>query len=149
MTRLKETAHTSLSKGEAFAMVAEFENIDQWDPGVVRSVKRSPGDPGVGTVYDLELSYRGRSLEMAYTVTDYTPNDRIVLEGAGGVVKAVDVISFADDGDGTMVTYEAELTLTGLAKLLQPLMKGRLNAVGEAAGAGLRRWLSELERQRT
>ena len=148
MTRLLETAKTSLSPAEAFAAAGDFENIDQWDPGVVSAVKRTPGEVGVGTVYDLELTYRGRSLDMAYTVTELVKDEKIVLEGTGGVVHAIDVISFEPDGEGTLVTYQADLTLTGIARFFQPLLNGRLGAVGEAAGNGLRSWLRELQAHR-
>ena len=148
MTRLSETASTSLSPAEAFAAVGDFENIDQWDPGVTSSVKRTPGEVGVGTVYDLELTYRDRALQMSYTVTELIDGERIVLEGTGGVVHAIDVISFEPNDGGTLVTYQADLTLTGIARIFQPLLNGRLAAVGEAAGHGLRTWLRELELHR-
>ena len=147
MTFLKETATTSLSPEEAFAHVGDFANIDQWDPGVVRSVKNTAGEVSVGTVYDLVLDYRGRELEMQYEVTAYEPAKRIVLVGTGGPVHAVDTISFEPNGHGTLVTYEADLRLRGIASIIQPLMKSRFDAVGEAAGEGLRDWLRELENQ--
>ncbi len=147
MTRLIETATTSISQADAFNHVAEFENIDQWDPGVTQSVKTTPGATGVGTAYDLDLDYRGRALKMTYTVTEWEPNHRVVLVGVGGPVKAIDTITFVSGDDGTIVTYQADLSLRGIAKIVQPLMGSRLNAVGEAAGEGLRTWLAELERQ--
>ncbi len=147
MTRLIETATTSLSQEDAFRHVAEFENIDQWDPGVADSVKATPGETGVGTAYDLDLLYRGRSLKMTYTVTEWVPNERVVLKGVGGPVEAIDTISFEAGAEGTIVTYQADLSLRGIAKIVQPLMGSRLAAVGEAAGEGLRTWLAELERQ--
>lgn len=147
MTKLTETATTSLSQEETFARVAEFENIYLWDPGVVRSTKLSLGDTGVGTIYDLVLSYGGREMSMQYIVTEYEPHHRITLEGSGGVVEAVDTITFAADGDATRVTYQADLRLVGLARLAQPFMNARFNAIGEAAGDGLRRWLADLELQ--
>ena len=60
-------------------------------------------------------------------------------------VKAIDVIEFVDQADGTLITYTADLYLTGLARLAEPFMKGRFAEIGEQAGIGLRRWLSELE----
>jgi carbon monoxide dehydrogenase subunit G len=145
MTKLVETATTSLQQDEAFAHVAEFENIEEWDPGVVSATKLSLGETRVGTIYDLVLSYGGRTLSMQYIVTEYDPHRRITLEGSGGVVAAVDTITFASEGDSTTVAYEADLRLTGLARLFQPFMGGRFAAIGTAAGDGLRRWLAELE----
>lgn len=148
MTRLLETARTSLTPSEAYAAVGDFENVAQWDPGVARAAKRTSGPVEVGTIYDLELTYRDRSLEMSYTVTELVPDEKIVLEGTGGVIHAVDVISFAPDGQGTLVTYQADLTLKGIARMFQPLLRNRLAAVGVAAGNGLRSWLRKLESQR-
>lgn len=145
MTRLVETAFTSLDPAAAFAKVAEFANIEQWDPGVTRSVKVSPGPTDVGTSYALELEYGGRKLDMTYTVTEYRPNERVVLRSHGGRVEAVDTITFGANGAGTLVTYEADLQLTGMGRLVQPLLKNRLEAIGRAAGDGLREWLAGLE----
>jgi hypothetical protein len=145
MTRLVETALTSLDQASAFGEVAEFANIEQWDPGVIRSVKQTPGPTDVGTSYALELEYAGRKLDMTYTVTEYRPHDRIVLRSHGGRVEAVDTITFQPNGSGTVVTYEADLQLTGVGRLAQPFMKRRFEAIGRAAGDGLRRWLAELE----
>lgn len=145
MTHLSEIAVTSLDTSSAFAKVAEFANIEQWDPGVVRSVKRTPGPTDVGTSYELELEYAGRKLDMTYTVTEYLPNERIVLRSRGGRVEAVDTITFAPNGGGTVVTYEADLQLRGAGRLVQPFMSRRFEAIGRAAGDGLREWLAELE----
>ena len=147
MTRLKETATTSLAPAEAFAHVGDFANVDQWDPGVTHAEKTTPGDVSVGTVYDLVLDYRGRAMNMQYEVTAYEPTSRVVLVGTGGPVKAIDTISFEPDGDGTLVTYEADLQLRGIARIIQPLMKSRFEAIGNAGGEGLRKWLRELENQ--
>ncbi len=149
MTKLMEQATTSLSQREAFEKVAAFENIDLWDPGVIESTKRGDEETGVGTAFDLQLSYGGRKLEMTYTITEWEPNNKVVLEGTGGVVYAIDTISFEPFGDGTVVTYEADLRLTGFARLFQPFMKSRFDALGKAAGDGLRSWLKELDRQRS
>lgn len=145
MTRLVETATTSLDQATAFASVAEFANIEKWDPGVARSVKLTPGATRVGTDYALVLNYNGRAMNMTYTVTEFRPNSRIVLEGRGKQIAAVDTIGFEPSGNGTVVTYQADLQLTGVARLMQPLIKSRFESIGRAAGDGLRTWLAQLE----
>lgn len=145
MIRLTETASTELAREVAFAAVGEFANIAAWDPGVVSSVKAIPGETVVGTVYDLVVSYGGRRMEMRYRVTAFEPGRRIALDGSGRFVTAVDVIEFADSGNGTLITYVADIGLTGVARLFEPFLKGRLAEIGRSAGDGLRRWLIELE----
>lgn len=149
MTKLTETATTTLSPEEAFAHVGEFANVQHWDPGVVTSNKTANRPTEVGTVYKLNLDYRGRKLQMQYRVLSYEPGRKVVLEGSGGVVKAIDTIESTTHGDGTMVTYTADLSLTGVARLFQPFMSKRFAEVGRSAGEGLRRWLRELENATT
>jgi len=148
MTLFTDTAITSLEQREAFKHVADLSNIHLWDPGVVGSAKVTPQPLGVGTIYALSVEYGGRALSMRYVVTEYQPSRRIVLEGTGGLVKAIDTISFAPHGEGTEVTYEADLRLTGLARLAQPFMRSRFDAIVKAGGNGLRAWLKELEQER-
>lgn len=143
--QLTEVATTTLPRQVAFEHVGDFGNVDKWDPGVMKATKATEGEPGVGTAYDLVLSFSGRQLEMRYVVREYEPGNKVVLEGNGNRVHAVDVITFDDYTDGTEVTYSADLSLTGIARFFEPLMRGRLLKVGEDGGAGLRRWLSELE----
>ncbi len=144
MIRLTETATTKLSREVAFEHVGDFGNIDKWNPCVMTAT-RAAGETGVGTVYELVLSYTRRRMEMSYVVTEYEPDRRIVLEGTGARVHAIDVIEFDDFTDGTEVRYTADLSVTGLARFFEPLMKGRFARIGDDAGIGLRRWLIELE----
>lgn len=146
MVRLTETATTKLPREVAFRYVGDFANVDRWDPGVLSATKATAGDPAPGTVYDLVVLNGGRELEMQYLVTDYESGKKIVLEGTGARVRAIDVIAFEDQADGTLVTYTADLSLTGVARLFEPFMKGRFAEIGEQAGIGLRRWLGELEK---
>lgn len=145
MIRLVETATSSLSRRQAFGLVGDFANVYKWDPGVSSAEKVGDEPTGVGTAYDLVVEYSGRRLEMRYVITEYVPDRRVVLEGSGPRIHALDVIEFEDRNDGTKITYTADLSLTGIARFFEPLIKGRLLEVGEGAGIGLRRWLKELE----
>jgi len=138
MARIQETVDTDLPIDQVFSFVAEFANIEQWDPGVTRSVKRSDGPPQVGTVYDVDVKYGGRSIPMTYTVTDYQPQERIVLVGEASTVHAVDTIDFAKTPDGTRVTYAADLSMKGILKLAQPFLGKKFEEIGTSAAAGLR-----------
>jgi carbon monoxide dehydrogenase subunit G len=145
MIRLTETATTELDRDVAFRHIGNFANIEKWDPGVVSSTKVTPGEVGVGTAYDLVLTYRGRQMEMRYVITDYSPGHKIVLEGRGARVHAVDVIDFVDENGGTLITYTADLSLTGFGRLVEPLLGGRLRQIGSDAVAGMRMLITELE----
>ena len=46
---LDETIVVDRPLPEVFAYLADFSRIEQWDPGVARACKLTPGAPGVGT----------------------------------------------------------------------------------------------------
>ncbi|MDX1369230.1 SRPBCC family protein [Pseudomonas sp.] len=129
----------------AFAHIGDFANLGKWDPGIISSTKATAGEVGVGTAYDVVVSYRGREMNMRYVITDYSPGHKIVLEGDGARVHAIDVIDFVDENGGTLITYTADLSLKGLGRFFEPLLAGRLRQIGSDAVAGMRNWLSELE----
>jgi carbon monoxide dehydrogenase subunit G len=84
-------------------------------------------------------------MNMTYRVTEWEPGSRVVIDGEGKFIAAVDTITFEPNGGGTVVTYQADLELTGIARLVQPFMRKRFAAIGRAAGDGLRDWLATLE----
>lgn len=145
MIRLSDTAETKLDRDTAFDHIGDFGNIAIWDPGIISSTKATSGEVGVDTAYDVIVSYRGRKLEMRYVITEYSPGHKIILEGRGGRVNAIDVIDFVDENGGTLITYTADLSLTGMGRFLEPLLRGRLRQVGADAVSGMRRWIKELE----
>lgn len=144
MAVIQESVETDLPIDEVFSYVAEFANIEQWDPGVTRSIKRSDGPLQVGTVYDVDVAYGGRTIPMTYTVTDYEPNEQIVLVGEGSTVHAVDTIDFAQTSDGTRVTYTADLSMKGILKLAEPFLGKKFEQVVWSGAAGLRDRLAEM-----
>ncbi|MDJ0665480.1 MAG: SRPBCC family protein [Acidimicrobiia bacterium] len=145
MIRLSETATTHFDRDVAFEYVGDFGNIEKWDPGIISSTKATEGDVGVGTAYDVVVSYRGRQMDMRYVITEYNPGHKIILEGSGARVHAIDVIDFVDENGGTLITYTADLSLTGLGRFIEPLLAGRLREIGSDAVAGMRAWIKELE----
>lgn len=127
---------------EVFAFVGDFATSQTWDPGVSTAVKATDGPVGVGTVYDLQVIFNGRTLPMTYVVTAYEPDARVVLEGDGEMVTAVDDIRFtAVDAGRTRIDYSADLRLKGWRRLFEPMVRGRFEALGDAAMDGMRRTL--------
>jgi hypothetical protein len=70
--------------------------------------------------------------------------DRIVLRGENKAVVSVDSISVAGAGSGSEVTYRAEFTLKGPAKLVQPFVKPMFEKLGDPAAAGMKERLDTL-----
>ena len=75
--------------------------------------------------------------------TKLEPPGRVVLEGRGGSVHAVDDIRFEEAAGGTRIDYTADLSFDGVTGLVEPLMGPlRCARIGQRAVEGLGRALS-------
>jgi len=143
MIRLQETIEVPRPIDEVFAYASNFSNTAQWDPGVVASRKISQGPVGVGTEFALRVRFGPRSIPMTYVVREYGPPKRVVLEGKGDSIHALDDIGFAPTPGGTRITYKADISMLGAFSVVEPLLKGALDRVGKNALRGLRAALSD------
>ena len=121
--------------------------LGAWDPGVAAAERVGDGTTvpsGVGAVYRLTVTFRGRASEMTYRTAEYRRPDRVVLEGIGRRIAATDTIEFSPiDGGGTRITYVADLRLTGLAKVAEPFLGHAFDEMGTRALAGMKAWFAE------
>jgi len=141
MAILRERIETRLPIDEAFAFVADFANSEHWDPGVASSVRTNPGPVGVGARYRLGVRMRGKVVPMDYEVTAFEPGRRVVLDGSGSGVAAVDDIRFEATPSGTRIDYVADIRLQGLMALLTPFAGGALARIARDARDGMQRAL--------
>jgi hypothetical protein len=139
--QLVEQRWVTMPQTEVFTYVADFSNIEAWDPGVVSSQKVGDAQIGVGTRYELEVRFGSSTIPMVYETAVYEPPDRVVLLGYGEKLSAVDEIRFARQDNMTRIDYTAVLWFHNLFKFLGPLMRPTLKKVGTDAMDGLVRTL--------
>jgi dehydrogenase/reductase SDR family protein 12 len=142
MIRLLETIEVPRPIDESFHYASNFGNIAQWDPGVAESRKTSPGPVAVGTEFALRVKFGLRSIPMTYVVREFMPPKRVVLEGKGDSIHALDDIAFASIAGGTRITYTADISMLGALGMIEPLLGGALDRVGKRAVRGLQAALS-------
>jgi len=143
MIRLQETIDVPRPIDEVFFYASNFSNAAQWDPGVVDSRKTSQGPIGVGTQFELRVRFGPRSIPMTYVVREYGSPKRVVLEGKGDSIHALDDIEFASMPGGTRINYTADISLLGAFSYTEPWLKGALDRVGKNAVRGLQVALTE------
>jgi hypothetical protein len=144
MTKLNETLETSLPREAAFAYIADWSRQAEWDPNTVSSKRIGEGTPQVGARYALEVKLGRKPVPMEYRITELEAPSRIALVGEGSGIRAEDVITFSETPSGTRVDYAADIELSGLLGLIQPLLGRAFDGVGKAAVAGMRRELDAL-----
>ena len=141
MPTLNERIDTALSRDEAFAFVADFANAQHWDPGVATSERLDAGPVALGARYRLGVRMAGRVAPMEYRITAFDPPHRVVLDGAGSGVAAVDDIRFEATPTGTRIEYTADIRLRGLLRLLAPFTGGSFARIARDARDGMQRAL--------
>ena len=80
---------------------------------------------------------------MEYLITVLEAPDRVVLEGKGSGVTAVDDIRFTRDGDTTRIEYIADIRLGGVLRLIQPFLGGAFKTLARNAVGGMQRTLDQ------
>ncbi len=140
MAVFEATIGSAWTADDTFGYLAVFSNAEQWDPGVLEGEQLDPGPVRIGSRFRLVVPFLGRKIALVYRVTEFSAGDRrVVLDAASTFLRARDRIAVRPDsaGAGTAVSYQAEVTLAGPLRLLDPVLSRGFRAVGERAAAGL------------
>lgn len=122
MKHLHEIIEVPAEITDAFRYVADFGRISEWDPGVTESARLTPGPVGEGSRFRVLVRAGLGHTEMEYAITAFEPPYRVVLEGSGETIHAVDEIRFSRSGDQTRIDYTADIRLGGAAGAIEPLL---------------------------
>ena len=126
-----------------FAYLSDFTTTTEWDPGTVRTVRKS-GDGGVGSEYLNTSTFLGRETRLTYVVEDLIPNQRIRLRGSNSTVVATDTMTFTRLPGGSQVTYSADFVFMGPTRIVAPLLSPAFTRLGNRAAEGMRAALDRL-----
>jgi uncharacterized protein YndB with AHSA1/START domain len=144
MPTVERTIEVDQPVAKVWAYVADFRTTEEWDPPTV-STDRTSGDGGVGTTYLNTSRFLGNETQVTYRVTEFEPETRLQLAGdAGKSLDLLDTITVEPTPTGTRLTYHAEFTPSGAAKLAEPLMPAALKILGDRVADSLRDHLQEL-----
>ena len=141
MARYVATMKSSFSAPAAFSYLADVANFADWDPSITRVSTVTDGEPRLGAAYDIDVRTGPRTTTMRYETTEFTPPRRLVIRAETPLLFSVDEVRVEPDGTASVVTYDAQLTLKGAARVLDPLLAFVFRRIGDRAAAGLRREL--------
>ena len=130
---------TPLQPDDAFAYMADLNHFAQWDPGVARVQQVSGDGPGPDAAFDVAVKAAGRSITLRYNIVRYEAPSTVVAFAESSLLSSRDTITIepSESGSGSIVTYDAVLTLKGLLALADPLLGLSFKRIGDRAGAGL------------
>lgn len=137
---LDETIEVQRPLHEAFAYVSEFSRIEEWDPAVARGIKRTPGAPGVGAEYQIDMK-AGFSLQ--YRIIEFQEDARMLMTVDSRFFTAREEIRFEATSRGTRVRYIANFDFPAPLAAFNRLYPAAMNRVGKSAMAGLKKALED------
>ena len=141
MARYVVHVRTQKSPAEAFAYMADLRNFADWDPGVERVEQVTGEGADIDASFDVDVKGIVGSLTLRYEIIEYEPPHQVVARAESRVLTSLDTITVAGDDDGSIVTYDAELTLNGPLGLADPLLGLTFDRIGDRAARGLIRAL--------
>lgn len=144
MARYRTSVPTAAAPRQVFDYLADFAHTAQWDPGVVEAERLDAGVLKEGSSFRVVSKFGPRRLDMTYRVLRFDASSVVQLRAEEKWFDSLDTISVEPDGDGSVATYDAVLTLHGPARFLDPLLGLAFKRVGDKAAAGLRAKLNEL-----
>jgi carbon monoxide dehydrogenase subunit G len=141
MARYSTTVRTPMPPAEAFAYMSDLRNFERWDPGVSGVVQISGDGGGPNTVFDVTVKSVGKDLTLQYITTHYDEPTSVQVEARSAMFTSIDRIDVVTDGDGSRVTYDAELRLNGALQVFDLGLRLAFRRIGDRAAAGLERAL--------
>ena len=142
MASFRTTIESGLAAGEAFALMAKFERVPEWDETIVEASRVTEGETGPGNRFRVVSRFGGRNVELVYEVVRFEPEQLIVLEARNPSFVAKDTITVEPRGAGSAVTYDAILELAGWRAALDRVFQRMFTGLGRKAEVGLRRFLN-------
>ncbi len=138
MATYKTTIKSPMSVDEVFNFLADFSNAPEWDANT-KSSDLTEGSPyEVGAKYKVVTGFAGRDLTLTYETIEIERPNRVVLKSGTGLADIEDVMTFEADGEGSVVSYQASILTSGLAKVLDPVFGLIFNKVGDRAAESLK-----------
>ncbi len=121
--------------------MADFSNAAQWDPGVTSAHRVGVGAVGLGSEFDLNVPVASREMTLRYRITEFEPGRRVTFTATTSRLRSVDTLTFESRSAGCEMTYDADLRLTGLGAIANPLLALAFRRIGDRARDSLRQVL--------
>jgi len=111
------------SPGDVFDFLADMANNPRWQRGMERCVWTSDPPLRLGSTYDQEARFLGKTISSSFEVTEFEPGHRIRIKTTTGsmpidVTRDVEALS-----DGTRVSAIVRGDASGIFRLAEPVMK--------------------------
>ena len=138
---LDESIEVNRPLNETFAYISEFSRIQEWDPAVARAKKLTPGAPGVGSEYRIDMK---AGFSLYYTIVEFELPNRMKMEVNSRLFTALEEITFEEIGpDSCQVRYVAKFNFPMPLIMVNRLYPAAMERVGKSTMEGLKTALED------
>ncbi len=138
MARYVTTVQSRWDPETAFGFMADLRNFARWDPGV-RTVQQVTGrGAGADSVFDVTVAAGPRDMTLRYRTVEFDAPTQMLAVARSSTLTSEDRITVEATASGCSVTYDADLRLSGVLRLADPILRLAFGRIGDRAAAGLR-----------
>jgi uncharacterized protein YndB with AHSA1/START domain len=138
---------------DVFAFVSNPNNETRWHTQMLEvrlasnsaEGSESPSSWSQGSTWTVAARFMGGRMEGEMEVTAFEPNRRIEFTTTTGLVRPIATCLFEDVDGGTLFTRRTEMPLTGIFRLMKPLMQRYSNRLQRVHVDNLKRILEGSE----
>lgn len=112
-------------RSEVFEYVSDLTHLPDWNYAIEETTKQGHGPPEQGSVYHQRRSLP-RGHDEVLTIDRLDEPDRLTVVGRLGPFDATVDYEFSEEGGSTRLVNTVELESTGVTRLVQPLVAGRI-----------------------
>lgn len=122
MIDITRTFQVAVDPQSAVDFLKDFSNAEHWDPGTQSCRRIGNGPIGVGARWHNKSKLIFIPTELEYVLVELT-DTKVVLRGENDSAVSVDNITVQPSPSGSTITYRAQVTFKGLAKIGELPMK--------------------------
>ncbi len=137
MARYVVTVSTPRTPEAAFAYMADLRNFAEWDPGVKRVTQVEGSGGGPSASFDVVVKAGAGDMTLRYVTKQYDEPRVVLIEARSRMLTSIDRVTVASSATGCHVTYDAELTLNGVLRCADFVLKPLFKRIGDRAAKGL------------
>jgi len=144
MIRLQRTVTVDRSVEDVSHYLSDFRTTAQWDPHTATCTREDMGALRIDSRFVNTQKFGPMRPKFAYEVTELEPGAHVALHCHTPSAELNDRMDFVGDDSQTTVTYTAQITLKGVARLAEPLVKHMMKSAADDAATGMARALERL-----
>ena len=128
MFRMSETVSINRPAGEVFEFVADLSNFPLWRANLASSTVVSNQVTGLGARCDEEIQMGPRKIPATCQITSFSAGQTFSFQAVSPGLVYDGRLDVESEADGSSLTLAGEVRLTGLLRLLQPVIHKRMQA---------------------